>query len=176
MPTDAQYRVLEAAQEPGLRRTKTAICIAADVSRDSLYRWLREDPDFRRAYEDIWRPAARASLAGVVAAQVEKALDGDLKAAEFVARLAGVIMEGGGNGAVTVQVQTSVSSSSVEHIERAAPTLEGAATILAILEEAGAIGGQPALAAEAGGEGVDPEVDEVHPAPALPPAGGIPPP
>lgn len=93
VPTEAQAAVLEAAQEPGFRRTKTAIADQAGVPRTTLHRWLKDDPDFRRAYEDIWRVALKSHMPAIIAAQVEKALEGDTRATEFLAKIAGILKD-----------------------------------------------------------------------------------
>lgn len=90
-PTPKQAAVLEAAQEAGLNRSIVALCEAAHVDRKSFYRWLKYDPDFKAAWEEIWTHSIRRHLPGIVAAQVAKALDGDTPAARLLADLAGVL-------------------------------------------------------------------------------------
>ena len=86
-----QRDVINTAMEPGIERTITAVCDAARVSRDTFYRWLRDSPEFRDAWENAWHGAIRRHLPGVVAAMIDRALAGDVKAARLVADLAGVI-------------------------------------------------------------------------------------
>ncbi len=91
-PTPKQDAVLEAAQEAGLNRSISAICEAAGVDRTGFYRWLRKDPQFAAAWEDVWHGTIKRHLPGVVAAVIAKAQDGDIPAARLVADLAGVLM------------------------------------------------------------------------------------
>jgi hypothetical protein len=93
MPTPKQAAVLEAAQEAGLNRSIQRICAAANVDRRGFYRWLEKDPDFRAAWEDIWRGTIKRHMPGVVAAQFAKALAGDTPAARLVADLAGLMKQ-----------------------------------------------------------------------------------
>lgn len=90
-PTPKQAAVLEAAQEAGLNRSIVALCEAAHVDRKSFYRWFKDDPEFKAAWEEIWTHSIRRHLPGIVAAQVAKALDGDTPAARLVADMAGVL-------------------------------------------------------------------------------------
>lgn len=89
-PTPKQAAVLEAAQEAGLNRSIVSLCEAACVDRKSFYRWLKDDPDFKAAWEDIWIHSVRRHMPGVVAAVIAKAQDGDVPAARLIADLAGV--------------------------------------------------------------------------------------
>jgi hypothetical protein len=95
-PLPKQADVLQAAMEPGLRRSHTAVCRKAGVSRDSLYRWLRDDPDFAREWGVTWQGLIKRHLPGIVAAQVHKALDGDTAAARLLLEAAGVLKQEGG--------------------------------------------------------------------------------
>jgi AcrR family transcriptional regulator len=92
-PTPKQRAALEAASEMGLRRSVSAICNAAGVSRESFYRWMRDDANFREAWDTAWQSASRRQLNGVLAAMVERALSGDVPAARLVAELAGAIKQ-----------------------------------------------------------------------------------
>lgn len=89
-PTPKQAAALEAAQEAGLNRSITTICEAAGVDRRGFYRWLEKDPDFRAAWDDIWRGGLRRHMPGVVAAMVAKAQDGDVPAGRLLADMAGL--------------------------------------------------------------------------------------
>ncbi len=91
-PTPKQAAVLEAAQEAGLNRSISAICEAAAVDRKSFYRWLKADPDFKSAWEELWQGSIRRQMNGVVAAMIARALVGDVPAARLVADLAGVTL------------------------------------------------------------------------------------
>lgn len=90
VPTPKQAAALEAAQDAGLNRSISAICAAAGVDRRGFYRWLDHDPEFRSAWDDVWRGSLRRHLPGVVAAVIAKAEDGDVPAARLVADLAGL--------------------------------------------------------------------------------------
>jgi hypothetical protein len=92
-PTAKQISVLEAASETGLNRTITAVCENASVTPKTFYGWLKDDPRFREEWESVWHGAIRKHLPGVVMAQVHKALEGDTRAAEFVAKLGGVFID-----------------------------------------------------------------------------------
>lgn len=88
--TPRQMMLIEAAMQPGLRRTVESICAEAGVSRATYYRWLK-DGEFREAWEAAWRGSLRRHLPGVVAAVIQKALSGDMRAARLVADMAGAI-------------------------------------------------------------------------------------
>lgn len=92
-PTPNQAAVLEAAQEPGLKRSIVAICRAAGVDRSRLYAWLAEDADFRAAWEGLWQVSLKRHLPGIVAAQVDKAQKGDTAAARLLLDLAGMLTQ-----------------------------------------------------------------------------------
>lgn len=89
--TPRQAQLLERATDPALNRNITEICRAAGVPDRTYYNWMRDSPEFRAAWEDVWRGAVRRHLPGVVAAVIHRALGGDVKAARLVADLAGVI-------------------------------------------------------------------------------------
>ena len=86
-----QAHLIECAMEPGMQRTITAVCEAAGVTRVTFYRWVREDSDFREAWEDAWRGSIRRQLPGVAAAMIHQALAGDVRAARLVVDMAGVV-------------------------------------------------------------------------------------
>jgi hypothetical protein len=90
-PSPKQAAVLEAAQQAGFNRSIVAICEEAHVDRAGFYRWLRQDPAFKAAWEDIWRGSIRRHLPGVVSAVLAKALVGDIPAARLIADLAAVL-------------------------------------------------------------------------------------
>jgi hypothetical protein len=92
-PTGKQRAMLEAGAEAGLNRSIKAVCESAGVSRPTFYRWLDHDPDFKTAWEGVWRGAVKRHLPGVVMAQIHRALEGDTRAAEFVAKMAGEWIE-----------------------------------------------------------------------------------
>lgn len=86
-----QAQLIDCAMEPGIRRTITAVIEAAGVPRVTFYRWLRDDAEFRAAWDGAWRGSIRRHLPGVTAAMIERALAGDVKAARLVVDMAGVI-------------------------------------------------------------------------------------
>lgn len=112
--TVRQRHVVDNAMEPGIRRSIAAVCEAAGVSRDTFYRWLRDDAEFREAWEAAWRGSIRRHLPGVVAAMIERALSGDVKAARLVADMAGVI---------TRQAHVSIDVAVRREVERVAAEL-----------------------------------------------------
>lgn len=99
--------------QPGIRRTIEAICQEAGVSRASYYRYL-DDAEFREAWEAAWRGSIRRHLPGVVAAMIERALSGDVKAARLVADMA---------GAITRQSHVSIDVAVRREVERVAAEL-----------------------------------------------------
>jgi AcrR family transcriptional regulator len=92
-PTARQAKVLEAASLAGVGRTITAICEEAGVPARTFYNWLRDDPDFKTAWEDSWRVSLKRHLPGVIAAQIDRAINGDTKAARLLADVAGLIKQ-----------------------------------------------------------------------------------
>jgi AcrR family transcriptional regulator len=92
-PSGKQRAALDAAAEVGFNRTISAVCERANVNRKTFYRWLEHDEDFRSAWESVWRGAVKRHLPGVVMAQIQKALEGDTRAAEYVAKMAGEWVE-----------------------------------------------------------------------------------
>lgn len=90
IPTPLQAAVMEAALSSEKRRTITAICKDAGVSRQTFYEWLREDADFRDAWANLWRRAIERHLSPVVLAMAHKAAQGDVQAARLVVEIAGI--------------------------------------------------------------------------------------
>lgn len=88
--TPKQLRVLEVAQEPRLRANITQLCEEAECSREIFYRWLREDSLFRLAWQNLWKPALTRNLPMIIAAIVQKALNGDPVAQKLAVQLAGI--------------------------------------------------------------------------------------
>ena len=104
-PTPKQAALLEVAQNPGLKRTVSAVCEEAGVDRSSFYSWIK-DPNFKAAWEESWHLAIKRQMSGVVAAQVNQALDGDTAAARFLADLAGMMkVKSEQSGAMTIRVE-----------------------------------------------------------------------
>lgn len=68
------------------------MCADAGVSRDTFYRWLKDD-GFRQAWESAWHGTVLRHLPGVVSAMVERAQSGDVAAARLIADMAGVIKQ-----------------------------------------------------------------------------------
>lgn len=87
--TPKQRAMLEAGAEAGLNRSISAVCKDAGSDRTTFYRWLEKDENFKKAWEGVWYGAVKRHLPGVVMAQIYKALEGDTRAAEFVAKMAG---------------------------------------------------------------------------------------
>lgn len=92
-PTRKQAAVLQAAQEAGLNRTITKVCEEAGVPRTRFYKWLNKDPNFKRAWEDVWYGTVRRHLPGAIQALAQRAQSGDVQAIKLMAELAGVYKE-----------------------------------------------------------------------------------
>lgn len=88
-PTDKQLLVLEAAREVGLQRSISAVAIEAGVNRVTIYKWLRDDPEFKAAWGEIPQKLLSNHLPGIYAALVRKALDGDVQAAKLALEVSG---------------------------------------------------------------------------------------
>jgi hypothetical protein len=87
-----QIRLLETALEAGFHRNITAICSDAGVSRVTFYRWM-DDPQFRDAWEGLWKRMAARHLPSAVSAIVAKAQKGDVSASRLLAEMAGVLKQ-----------------------------------------------------------------------------------
>lgn len=96
-PDRRQGAVLEAARAAGRNRDVEAICATAGVTPRTVYKWLRDNPDFTLAWGDVWHGAVARNLPGVVAAQIDKALGGDTASARFVAELGGALKRRAGS-------------------------------------------------------------------------------
>lgn len=92
VPSPEQARLLEAVAERDLGDTIQGICAAAEVPRRTFYNWMK-DPSFARAWAGVWRQRLDGHMTTIVNAQIEKAEDGDTKAATFLARLAGLLKD-----------------------------------------------------------------------------------
>jgi transposase-like protein len=90
-PRPKQALVLEAARKAGLRRNLSVICREAGVDRSALYKWRRDDPDFKAAWDGMWEEMLALHFNGVVAAQIKKAEDGSAPAARLLAEMRGVL-------------------------------------------------------------------------------------
>jgi len=86
-PTPKQNKLLQAAQTPGNKYTITAMCEKAGITRDTFYRWRKEDDNFRDAWNEIWYWSIEQHMPSIVAAQVEKAMSGDTHAANYLTNL-----------------------------------------------------------------------------------------
>ena len=91
--TPKMLSVLEAAMEIGLNRSITKVCDDADVARQTFYKWLDSSEEFKKAWDEVWYGSIKRHLPGVISAQIERALQGDTRAAELIAKLAGVSVE-----------------------------------------------------------------------------------
>ena len=95
-PSLKQAAVLAEAAKGGLGRTITAVCQAAGVSRDSFYRWMRED-GFRNAWREVACQIVEVGLPGVTNAVVQEAISGNMTAARLHLQASGMIGSGGVN-------------------------------------------------------------------------------
>lgn len=133
IPRPQQAKVLEAALEApgGKGRTILETCKEAGVPPRTFYNWMRDDPGFKAAWNQLHRQALSRCLPGVAAAQIHKALEGDTRAAELVFKAAGqlsskVELAGAHGGPVRVQTDARIR-----------PDPSEAAAILAALRSAG---------------------------------------
>ena len=69
-PTDKQLLVLDTAREIGLQRSISAVAIESGVSRITIHKWLREDADFKEAWQDIPNKLLSNHLPGIYAALI----------------------------------------------------------------------------------------------------------
>ena len=90
-PTLRQARVLTAATDAGLNRTIAAVCAEAGIAPSTFYRWYDRTPEFKDAWDNIWKAALARHLPGVITAQLHKAQTGDTQAARLIADIAGII-------------------------------------------------------------------------------------
>jgi hypothetical protein len=110
-PRPRQKAVLDAAKQPGVKRTITAICKEARVTPRTFYNWLGNESGFRDAWNEIWVTSIDDHMPSVVAAQVGRALDGSTRAAEYLTTLSGKMIRkvdiAGGNQIVVVGIDLS---------------------------------------------------------------------
>jgi hypothetical protein len=88
-PTDKQLLVLDTAREIGLQRSISAVAIESGVSRITIHKWLREDADFKEAWQDIPNKLLSNHLPGIYAALIRKAVDGDVQAIKLALEVTG---------------------------------------------------------------------------------------
>lgn len=60
------------------------------MPRRRFYKWLEKDPNFKRAWEDVWYGTVRRHLPGAIQALAQQAQAGDVQAIKLLAELAGV--------------------------------------------------------------------------------------
>ena len=92
-PTAKQALLLAEAGKGGLGRSVTSVCEAANVSRDSFYRWMKED-GFRRAWNELARQIVEVGMPGVTNAVVQKAVGGNMQAAKLAMQAGGMVGSG----------------------------------------------------------------------------------
>lgn len=93
IPTPKQRAMLDAAKSPGLNRTIVSIAEQANIAPKTFYSWIKHDPDFRAAWNDIWAVSIDDNMPGIVAAQMDKALAGSTRAADYLTNLAGKMIK-----------------------------------------------------------------------------------
>lgn len=93
-PKPSQKRMLKAATTPGIKRTITAMCDEARIGRNTFYRWLEKDADFKHAWDTIWYIAIDQYMPSIVAGQIDKAIkERDTQAAKYLADLSGKMIK-----------------------------------------------------------------------------------
>ena len=90
-PTEEQLRLIEAAQQSGLRKSIITICKAANVPRRTFYYWMSQDRGFREMWNALHQDVISQHLPGVIAAQIHQALAGKTQAARLLAEIAGAL-------------------------------------------------------------------------------------
>lgn len=88
-PTEKQLLVLEAAREIGLQRSISAVAVETGVSRQTIYKWFKDCPEFKAAWDDIPHKLLSNHLPGVYAALIRKAIDGDVQAIKLALEVTG---------------------------------------------------------------------------------------
>jgi len=89
-PTADQAKLFDEALNSGLRRSVTAICQKAGVSRAAFYRWM-QDAHFRAAWSELHTEAISRHLPGVTAAVIFQAERGNISAARLLYEVAGAL-------------------------------------------------------------------------------------
>ena len=88
-PTIRQLELLElAAQEPGLRRSISALCKKLALPRRTFYHWL-EDPNFKQRWNTLHREMIAQHLPSVTSALIFQAQQGAISAARLIYEVAG---------------------------------------------------------------------------------------
>jgi hypothetical protein len=88
-PSLKQAAVLRAALETVGARTLSQICDAAQVARESLWLWLKEDADFRAAWHRVWKEQLEQHTPAVTSALVDRASTGNVPAMRLFYELRG---------------------------------------------------------------------------------------
>jgi len=135
-PTPKQMALLNTVQDLEVGASITEICEAAGVSRDSFYRWMKEDADFRDLWAGMWQQAGEFYMPRIVMVMARKAInEGDVAAAAFVAKVTGhdkqrIEHTGAGGGPVRMQAvpvdYSGLSNDEWEQLKRLARKARGA--------------------------------------------------
>jgi len=89
VPSDKQHAVLDAARQVGLQRNISVIAMESGVSRGAIYLWFKDDPEFKKAWDDIPREMLGNHMPGIYSALVKKCEMGDVQAIKLAMELTG---------------------------------------------------------------------------------------
>lgn len=94
-PTRRQKAFLDAAREATSKPTILNLCKVAGIQRSTFYDWLRNDPDFVKAWDALWVYSIDGAMPAIVEAQIAKATGSkrDTRAAQFLADLRGKMVK-----------------------------------------------------------------------------------
>ena len=124
-PSPKQLAALETAKEIGLQRSISAVALESGVSRASLHDWLRDDADFKKAWESIPEQIITNHMPGIYSALIRKAIDGDVQAIKVALELCGkysptqhIIHSGDGKNPIKYQMVPLESEANLDLYER----------------------------------------------------------
>lgn len=85
-----QDRLIEAAMETGFKNI-AKLCAFAKVPLRNFYRWMKDSPTFRKAWEDVWGRQISYAIPAVVESLIKRVLKGgDPQAARLLLELKGL--------------------------------------------------------------------------------------
>ena len=117
-----------------MRHTITALCKTASVPRRTFYNWLREDADFRRAWNSLYEETVQHHLNSVLAAAVHQAVKGNTSAQRLVFEVAGALktrMEHTGKDGGPIQIEGAREKLAAKLADLATRTEAGKALVRA---------------------------------------------
>jgi hypothetical protein len=88
-----KIKILETALELGFDATIVKICQKANVPRKTFYNWLGADPEFKSAWDNLWKIELKSEFGGSAKALIKKAHSGDVSAIKLHAQLIGEYTE-----------------------------------------------------------------------------------